>query len=59
MIRPLRHLFKPVAESHLAIALAVSAVAMALMVWGIIWQTNIIVYQRGVIRSLYSAHFGG
>jgi hypothetical protein len=59
MIRPLRHLFKPVAESHLAVALAVSAVAMALVVWGIIWQMNIIVYQRGVIGSLYSAHFGG
>ena len=59
MIRPLRHLLKPVGESHLAIALAVSAVAMALMLWGIMWQTNIIVYQRGVIRSLYTSHFGG
>jgi hypothetical protein len=55
----MRDLKKPVSESHLSIALAVSAVAMALMLWGIIWQSSIIVYQRGVIRSLFGGHTGG
>jgi hypothetical protein len=59
MIRPLRHLYKPVGDSPLAMALAVSAVAMALMLWGIIWQANIIVEQRAVIRALFSGRFGG
>ena len=34
MIRPLRHLYKPASESHMGMALAVAAVAMALMLWG-------------------------
>jgi hypothetical protein len=59
MIRAARHLTKPASQSHLAMALVVSAVAMGLMLWGIIWQSNIIVYQRDVIRSLLAAHFGG
>jgi hypothetical protein len=59
MFRPMRRLYKPVSESRVVIALAVSALVMALMLWGIIWQANIIVYQRAVIRSLFSARVGG
>ena len=59
MFRGIRELNKPVHESQLGLALVVSAVAMALMLWAIIWQSNIIVYQRGVIQSLFTAHFGG
>ena len=59
MIRAFQQLNKPVSESLWGLALVVSAVAMALMLWAIIWQSNIIVYQRGVIRSMFSSHFGG
>ena len=59
MTRAIRHLNKPASESQLAIALGVAAVAMGLLLWGIIWQSSIIVYQRGVIRSLFGSHFGG
>jgi hypothetical protein len=59
MIRAMRHLREPVSESQLGVALAISAVAMAMMLWAILWQSNIIAYQRGVIRSLFAAHFGG
>ena len=50
MIRAIRRLNVPVSESHLAIALTVSAVTMALMLWAIIRQTNLIEYQRDLIR---------
>jgi len=40
-------------------ALALAAVVMSLMLWGIMWQSNIIVYQRGLIRSLSITGFGG
>ena len=59
MMRAIRRLNVPATESHLGIALAVSAFAMALMLWAIIWQTNLIVYQRDLIRWLWSAHMGG
>jgi hypothetical protein len=59
MIRAFRHLAVPATESQLGIALAVSAVAMALMLWLVIWQTNVIVYQRDLIRWLWNAHIGG
>ena len=59
MFRAIRRLNGPATESHLGIALAMSAVAMALMLWAIIWQTNLIVYQRDLIRWLWNAHIGG
>jgi hypothetical protein len=40
-------------------ALAVAAVAMALMLWAILWQASIIAYQRDLIRALQGAQFGG
>jgi hypothetical protein len=59
MISVLRHLNVPAGESQLALALAVSAVTMGLMLWAIIWQSNIILYQRDIIRWLWNAHMGG
>lgn len=41
----LRRLSVPASESHLGMALAVAATTMALMLWAIIWQANVIAYQ--------------
>ena len=59
MIQALRRLSEPAAESHLEMALAVAAVALALMLWAIIWQANIIAYQRELIRVLANTQSGG
>jgi hypothetical protein len=59
MISALRRLNEPASDSHLGMALAVAAVAMALMLWAIIWQANIIVFQRDLIRTMWDARFGG
>jgi hypothetical protein len=40
-------------------ALALAAITMALMLWAILWQSNIILYQRDVIRWLWTSHIGG
>ena len=53
------HLREPVSESQLGLALTVAAVAMGLMLCAIMWQSTIIGSQRDVIRSLWSAKFGG
>jgi len=42
----------------MGIALAVAAVTMALMLWAVIWQADVIVYQRDLIRDLWGAAFG-
>lgn len=39
----------------MGIALAVAAVTLAFMLWAIIWQTDIIVYQRDLIKDLWGA----
>ncbi len=59
MIQALRRLNRPASDSHLGMALAVAAVAMALMLWAILWQASIIAYQRDLIRALQGAQFGG
>jgi hypothetical protein len=58
MIRAIRRLSVPASESHLGLALAVAAVAMGLMLWAIIWQSDLIVYQRDLIRWLWNVHIG-
>ncbi len=50
----LRRLTIPASESLLAVALCASTVVMSLMLWVIIWQSDVIVYQRDVIRWLWS-----
>ena len=63
MIRALtqsvRRLNVPANESHLGLGLGVAAVAMGLMLWAIIWQSNIILYQRDIIRWMWEAKIGG
>jgi hypothetical protein len=59
MIRILRRLSVPAGESQLAMALAVAAVTMGLMLWAIIWQSNIILYQRDIIRWMWNSRLGG
>ena len=58
-IRLLRHLSVPASESQTAVVLAVSMVMMALLIYALLWQSNIISYQREVIQWLWSARFGG
>ena len=59
MIRALHRLNEPVSDSHLRMALALAVVALGLMLWAIIWQANIIVYQRDLIRVMWDTQFGG
>jgi len=58
MIRAIRRLSVPAVESHLEMALAVAAVTLALMLWVIIWQSNVIIYQRDIIRWMWDARIG-
>ena len=59
MLRALRRLTVPAAESHLAMALALAAATMALMLWVILWQSDVILYQRDVIRWMWNSRLGG
>ena len=59
MIRILRRLSVPAGESQLGMALALAATTMGLMLWAIIWESNIILYQRDIIRWMWNAHIGG
>jgi hypothetical protein len=59
MMQTLRRLMEPVSEFHLRLALALAVVALSLMLWAIIWQAHIIVYQRDLIRVLWNAQLGG
>ena len=59
MIRAFRRLSEPATDSHLSMALGMAAVTLALMLWAIIWQANIIDYQRDLIRALFTGRFGG
>lgn len=54
MQRLRQYLTVPASESHLAIALSVSAVVMGLMLWAILWQSSVIEHQRDIIRVLWS-----
>jgi hypothetical protein len=54
-----RILTVPASESQLALALAVCVVLLAALVWGVMWQADIIGYQREVIRWLWNARLSG
>jgi hypothetical protein len=49
----------PARESHLAVALGFSVVMMAALLWCVMWQADVIDYQRDVIRTLWVGRFGG
>jgi hypothetical protein len=55
-VRILRRLTVPASESQMAIALAMSVVMMSLLLYGIIWQSNVINYQRDLIRVIWPGH---
>ena len=58
-MRLLRRLAVPATESQMAVALGMSVLAMSLMLWAILWQSDVIAYQRDVIRWMWSWKFGG
>ena len=43
----------PVSESQLGVTLAISLVFLAAMLLGLLWQADIIAYQKELIRSLW------
>jgi len=49
----------PASESQMAVALCLCAVMMSLMLWAILWQSDVITYQQDVIRWMWTARFGG
>lgn len=55
----IKRLTIPASESQLSIALALSVFVMSLLLWGILWQSDIITKQREAIRYLLSLHGGG
>ena len=58
-MRWFRRLSIPASESQMAVALCLCAVMMSLMLWVILWQSDVIVYQQDVIRWMWKARFGG
>ena len=58
-MRLLRRLAVPATESQMAVAVAFSVVGMSLMLWAILWQSDVIAYQRELIRWLWSWKYGG
>ena len=58
MIQSLRRLNEPAPDSHFGMALAVAAVALSLMLWVVIWQYSIVVYQRDFTRVMWTTQFG-
>jgi len=48
----------PASESQLSIALGLSVLVMSGLLWGLLWQANIIAQQREAIRYLWSLHGG-
>jgi len=55
----LQRLKVPATESQLAVALVFSAVVMSLLLWAVVWQGNVIAYQRDVIKWMMNARFRG
>jgi hypothetical protein len=59
VIRLIRRLNVEPSDSQLQLALGLAALVMGLMLWAILWQANIITYQRDIIKWMWSAKFGG
>ncbi len=59
MSRIIQRLRAPASESQMGLALAMCAVAMSLMLWAILWQSQLISQQREVIRWLKDFRLGG
>jgi hypothetical protein len=52
----LQKLKVPATESQMGIALAISVAMMSFLFWGILWQSEIIVKQRDIIRWMAGLH---
>jgi len=59
VIRMIRRLNAEPSDSQLVLALGLSALVMGLMLWAILWQANIITYQRDIIKWMWTTKFGG
>lgn len=55
-MRMLRRLTVPASESQMAIALGFSLLTMSLMLCAILWQSNVITFQRDLIRVIWAGH---
>ena len=55
----IRRLNVTASESLIGLALGLSAVMMGLLLWAIVWQSNVIAYQRDIIKWMWSSKFGG
>jgi len=53
-----RWLTVPAGESQLSLALCVSLLMMGLMLWALLWQADVIDYQRNIIRWLWTGRWG-
>ena len=49
----------PASESQMAVVLALSLLAMSLMLCAILWQSTVIAQQGQIIRWLWDVKFGG
>ncbi len=49
----------PANESQMSVALAMCAVAMSMMLWAILWQSEVISRQAEIIRWMRALRFGG
>jgi hypothetical protein len=54
-MRVMRRLAVPASESHLTVALVLSVLVMSLMLWGVMYQSGVIVHQRDLIRVLWQS----
>lgn len=50
----LQRLKAPASESQMGLTLALSLVIMAAMLVGLMWQANVINFQKEIIRSLWN-----
>ena len=55
----IRRLNAEPSDSQFGLALGLAALVMGLMLWAILWQANIITYQRDIIKWMWSTKFGG
>lgn len=58
-MRIMQRLATPASENHMALVLVVSLVIMGLMLMGLLWQSNVILYQRDLIRTMWNWKFSG
>jgi hypothetical protein len=54
-VKLLRWCSAPASESYLATALGFSVAMMAVLLWAIVWQADVISYQQDVIRWLWTS----